>query len=72
MIRSKQLPCDRVLWTLVSLNGKAEWIELRLRTRLTAAKLDAILGELGKDGKISIISRETHASTHDVILLKPG
>ena len=72
MIRSKQLPCDRVLWTLVSLSGKAEWIELRLRTRLTAAELDAVLSELVKEDKISIIPRGTQGQDQALILLKSG
>ena len=58
MKRSKHPPHDRILWTLVSLNEKAEWTVLRKRTKLTAAELDAVLSELAKDGKISIIPRE--------------
>jgi len=58
MKRPKQPPYDRILWSLVSLNGKAEWTELRIRTKLKAAELDAVLSELVKEGKISIISSE--------------
>jgi len=72
MERSKQLPYDRVLWKLVSLSGKAEWTELRIRTKLRAAELDAALCELASDGKISIVPRKTQGPNQAVILLKPG
>jgi len=54
------------------LSGKAEWIELRLRTRLTAAELDAVLSELVKEDKISIIPRGTQGQDQALILLKSG
>jgi len=38
-----------------SLNGKTELTELRIRTMLTAAELDAVLSKLVKGGRISII-----------------
>ena len=72
MERSKQLPYDRVLWKLVSLSGKAEWTELRIRTKLRAAELDAVLSELVKEDKISIVTRKKQASNQDVILLNLG
>jgi hypothetical protein len=55
MDRTEQFSCDRVLWTLVSLKDKAEWTELRKRTKLTAVELDIIMSELAKAGKISIV-----------------
>jgi len=54
------------------LNGKAEWSELRKRTKLKAAELDAILSELVKAGKVSIIHRETQWPNQATILLKRG
>jgi predicted methyltransferase MtxX (methanogen marker protein 4) len=53
------------------LSGKAEWTELRIRTKLKAADLDAVLSELVKDGRISIISRGTQEANQALILLKP-
>jgi len=52
------------------LNGKAEWTELRIRTKLRAAELDAVLSELAKEGKISIIPRGTQGQDQALILLK--
>jgi len=72
MERSKQPPYDRVLWKLVSLSGEAEWTELRIRTKLRAAELDAVLSELVKDGKISIRPRGTQGPNQTLILLKTG
>ena len=54
------------------MSGKAEWTELRIRTKLKAAELDAVLCELVKEGKISIVSQEAQASNRDLILLKSG
>ena len=54
------------------MNGKTEWTELRKRTKLTAAVPNAVLGELAKNGKISIIPRGTQGSNQAVILLKSG
>jgi len=71
MKRPKQPPYDRILWALVSLNRKAGWTELRIRTKLKAAELDAVLSELVKDGRISIMPRETQGANQAVILLKP-
>jgi hypothetical protein len=70
MIRSEQPPYDRILWTLVSLNGESEWSKLRRRTKLRAAELDAVLSKLVKDGRISIISKATWGPNRAVILLK--
>jgi hypothetical protein len=55
---------------LVYLNGKAEWTELRIRTKLRAAELDAVLYELAKEGKISIVPRERQVQNQALILLK--
>ena len=71
-MKPKQLPSDRILWSLVSLNGKAEWTELRIRTKLKAAELDAVLSELLKEGKISIMPRGTQGQNQALILLKSG
>jgi len=57
MNRPKQTPYDLILWTLASQDGKAEWIELRKRTKLKAAELGAALSKLVKDGRVSIISK---------------
>jgi ketol-acid reductoisomerase len=54
------------------LGGKAEWIELRICTRLTAAKLDAVLSELVKEDKISIIPRGPQGQNQALILPKAG
>ena len=70
MKRLKQPPSDRILWSLVSLNGKAEWTELRIRTKLRAAELDAALCALAKEGKISIVPRERQVQNQALILLK--
>jgi hypothetical protein len=70
MKRPKQTPYDRILWTLVSLNGKAEWTKLRIRTKLKAAELDVVLGELVKDGRVSIMPRETQGPNQALVLLK--
>jgi len=70
MKRSKQPPYDRILWTLVSLIGKIEGTELRRRTKLTSAELEAILDKLVKDDKISIIPRGTQGPNQAVIVLK--
>jgi len=70
MERSKQLPYDRVLWKLVSLSGKAEWTELRIRTKLRAAELDAVLSELVTEDKISIILKGNQGQNQALILLK--
>ena len=56
------------LWTLVSLSGKAEWTELRIRTKLTGAELDTVLSKLTKDGRIRIIPGQR--ANHVLILLK--
>ena len=56
MMRSSQLPSDRILWALISLNGKSEWSKLRRHTKLRAAELDAALSRLAKDGRISVIA----------------
>ena len=69
-MKPKQLPSDRILWSLVSLNGKAEWTELRIRTKLRAAELDAVLSELVKDGQVSVIPKGTEAPNQAVILLR--
>jgi hypothetical protein len=72
MKQPKQSPYDRVLWSLASLNGKAEWTELRIRTRLKAAELDTVLSELAKKDKISIIPKEIRGQDQYLIILKPG
>jgi len=54
------------------MNGKAEWTELRIRAKLNAAELDVVLDELVKDGRVSIMPRETHGPNQAVILLKLG
>jgi len=72
MKRLKQPPSDRILWSLVSLNGIAEWTELRIRTKLRAAELDAVLSDLAKDGKISIRPRGTQGPNQTLLLLKTG
>jgi hypothetical protein len=72
MKRPKQTPYDRVLWSLVTLNGKAEWTELRIRTKLKESELDVILSELVKDGRVSIMPRETQEPNRAAILLKLG
>ena len=59
-----------ILWILASSNGKAAWTRLCKRTRLTAAELDAFLSELVRDGRISIIPRETQGANQAGILLK--
>jgi len=71
-MKPKQLPSDRILWSLVSLNGKAEWTELRIRTKLRAAELDAVLSVLVKEDKISIIPRGAQGQNQALILLKTG
>jgi hypothetical protein len=58
------------MWALVSLNGKTEWSKLRRRTKLRAAELDAGLGMLAKDGRISVISQASWRPNRAVILLK--
>jgi hypothetical protein len=68
----EQPPYDRILWALVSLNGKAERTELRKRTKLKAAELDAVLSKLVKEGKVLIIHRGTQWPNQATILLKPG
>jgi len=70
MMRSSQLPSDRILWALISLNGKSEWSKLRRRTKLRATELDAGLGMLVKDGRISVISQPALGPNRAVILLK--
>jgi len=72
MKRPKQSLRDRILWSLVSLNGKAEWTELRIRTRLTEEELDAALSQLVKTGDISIIPEGTQGQDQDLILLNLG
>jgi len=72
MRRPKQSLRDRILWSLVSLNGKAEWTELRKRTRLTEEELDAALSQLVKTGDISIIPEGTQGQDQDLILLNLG
>jgi hypothetical protein len=73
MMRSGQSPSDRILWALVSLNGKSEWSELRRRTKLRAAELDAVLSKLAKDGRISVIAQPAWGPNRAVIFLKrPG
>jgi hypothetical protein len=72
MKQPKQPPYDRVLWSLTSLNGKAEWTELRIRTKLKAAELDTVLSELAKKDKISIIPKEIRGQDQYLIILKPG
>jgi hypothetical protein len=66
-MKSKQPPSDRILWSITSLNGKAEWTELCIRT-----KLGAVLCELAKEGKISVVPRERQVQNQAVILLKSG
>jgi hypothetical protein len=72
MKQPKQPPYDRVLWSLTSLNGKAEWTELRIRTKLKAIELNAVLSELVKKDKISIIPKDIRGRDQDLIILKPG
>jgi hypothetical protein len=55
---------------LVSINGKAEWTELRIRMRPKAVELDVVLSELIKEGRISIMPRETQGPNQTLILLK--
>ena len=49
MGRSKQPPNDRPIGTGI-LDRKAEWTELRKRTKLTGAELEAVLSELAREG----------------------
>ena len=57
---------------MASLNGKAEWTELRIRTKLKAVELDAVLSELAKKNKISIIPKEIRGRDQYLIILKSG
>jgi len=52
------------------LSGKAEWTELRICTKLTAAELDTVLSVLAKDGRVSIISMVMQGQNQAVILLR--
>jgi hypothetical protein len=70
MTQLTQTPYDRILWSLVSLNGKAEWSELRKRTKMKAAELNAALDKLAKDGRILIVPKERLGQNRGVILLK--
>jgi hypothetical protein len=63
MKQPKQLPYDRVLWSLTSLNEKAEWIELRIRTKLKAAELDDALCKLVKKEKLLIVTCSNSGSS---------
>jgi len=72
MMRSSQSPSDRILWVLISLNGKSEWCKLRRRTELRAAELNAGLGMLAKDGRISVISQPALGNRAVILLKRPG
>jgi hypothetical protein len=69
MKRPKQSLRDRILWILVSWDGKIEWTELRKRVRLTEEELDATLSQLVKTGDISIIPEGTQGQDQELILL---
>jgi hypothetical protein len=72
MKRPKQSLRDRILWILVSWDGKIEWTELRKRARLTEEELDATLSQLVKTGDISIIPEGTQGQDQELILLNLG
>jgi len=59
MNRPRQSPLDRVLWTLASLKGVADRRELRIRSRMALAELNAVLGILEKENKIIIVPKRT-------------
>ena len=56
---------------MTSLNGKAEWTELRIRTKLKAEVLNPVLSELVKKDKIWIIPMEIRGRDQCLIVLKP-
>jgi hypothetical protein len=57
--RPGQSHCDRVLWTFESLKGMADRHELRARSRMTLAELNAVLIILAKENKITIEPKRT-------------
>ena len=54
MIKAAQSLHDKVLWILANNGGKMERSRLRRCMGLTYADLDAILGELAREGRIRI------------------
>jgi predicted transcriptional regulator len=54
MVASSQYPRDRVLWILTEHGGKMERSRLRSKTTIRYSRLNPILDELVKEGRIRI------------------
>jgi hypothetical protein len=54
LVATSQYPRDRVLWILIENGGKMERSQLRSKTTIRYSRLNPILDELVKEGRIKI------------------